>query len=289
MTGSMPDQGPQTHTALATFGEELKREREIRGISLKEIADATKISRRFLDAIERNDHKTLPAPVFTRGFVREYARYLGLSAEEIVNRYNYAAVGDDRIEKSLHLDRLTPSPVMTDGPSVPAPKKGIPPWYARIDRNVIVLVLIVAALASVVYWAYQRKRNQTEAPGVESSVTPVAPVSDPRPTQTAAAPAPPDDNTLRLEIEATGNSWMDIEADGKGVISEVLRAGENRTFEANEGFRVDSIGNPAAVNLKLNGVPIPTLGRAGQVVRNRLFDRAFLDNLRKAEEPGENP
>ena len=106
----MPDQDPQPqpHSELATFGEELRREREIRGISLKEIADATKISRRFLDAIERNDHKTLPAPVFTRGFVREYARYLGLSAEEIVSRYNYAAAGDDRIEKSAHLDRLVP-------------------------------------------------------------------------------------------------------------------------------------------------------------------------------------
>src|SRR3954466_10413399 len=107
----MPDQDPQPQLSeLASFGEELRREREIRGISLKEIADATKISKRFLEAIERNDHRTLPAPVFTRGFVREYARYLGLNFEDMVNRYNYAAVGDDRIEKSIHLDRLTQPP-----------------------------------------------------------------------------------------------------------------------------------------------------------------------------------
>src|SRR6266446_10312282 len=104
----MSDHEPQPHSELALFGEELRKEREIRGISLKEIADATKISRRFLEAIERNDHKVLPAPVFTRGFVREYARYLGLNAEEIVSRYNFAAAGDDRIEKSEHLDRLVP-------------------------------------------------------------------------------------------------------------------------------------------------------------------------------------
>src|SRR5213595_2752728 len=102
----MADKPQQQHSELASFGEELRREREIRAISLKEIADATKISKRFLEAIEKNDHKTLPAPVFTRGFVREYARYLGLNAEEMVNRYNYAAVGDDRIEKSPHLERL---------------------------------------------------------------------------------------------------------------------------------------------------------------------------------------
>src|SRR5437588_12931777 len=104
----MPDQEPQPQISeLASLGEELRREREIRGISLKEIADATKISKRFLEAIERNDHRTLPAPVFTRGFIREYARYLGLNCDEIVNRYNFAAAGDDRIEKSPHLDRPT--------------------------------------------------------------------------------------------------------------------------------------------------------------------------------------
>src|ERR1700759_4894309 len=84
MSTAMADQESQPNAELAAFGEELRRERELRGISLKEIADATKISKRFLEAIERNDHNTLPAPVFTRGFVREYARYLGLSADEIV-------------------------------------------------------------------------------------------------------------------------------------------------------------------------------------------------------------
>src|SRR5436853_7063788 len=139
----MPDQEPQPQSSeLASFGEELRREREIRGISLKEISDATKISKRFLDAIEKNDHKTLPAPVFTRGFIREYARYLGLSSEEIVNRYNFAAAGDDRIEKSAHLDRL----VQPQAPPLPPrerERKSIPPPYARIDRNVYLLPVIV--------------------------------------------------------------------------------------------------------------------------------------------------
>src|SRR5512140_329539 len=123
---AMPENDPQPHSELASFGEELRREREIRGISLKEIADATKISKRFLEAIERNDHKTLPAPVFTRGFVREYARYLGLNAEDIVNRYNYAAAGDDRIDKSIHLDRVAQLPVHPNE-NRREPKRGIPP------------------------------------------------------------------------------------------------------------------------------------------------------------------
>src|SRR3954451_21174875 len=135
----MPDQEPRPQPSeLASFGEELRREREIRGISLKEISDATKISKRFLEAIERNDHKTLPAPVFTRGFVREYARYLGLNAEEMVSRYNYAAAGDDRIEKTAHLERLVE-------PAIPEPpvRRGIPPPYARVDRNIYITIAIV--------------------------------------------------------------------------------------------------------------------------------------------------
>src|SRR5947207_7398389 len=154
MPGSMADQPPLPHSELATFGDELRREREIRGISLKEISDSTKISKRFLEAIERNDHKTLPAPVFTRGFVREYARYLGLNAEEMVNRYNYAAAGDDRIEKSAHLTSLTVPKSVEPPPRQP---KGIPSPFARVDRNIYLLILVTIALAAVIWWAVARK------------------------------------------------------------------------------------------------------------------------------------
>src|SRR5437660_1831931 len=129
----MPEQTQQPYSELASFGEELRREREIRGISLKEIADATKISKRFLESIERNDHKTLPAPVFTRGFVREYARYLGLNAEEMVSRYYFAAAGDDRIEKSEHLTSLVTERVPEEKKH--ARPRGIPTPLARIDRG----------------------------------------------------------------------------------------------------------------------------------------------------------
>lgn len=178
----MPDQDPQPQPSeLASFGEELRREREIRGISLKEIADATKISKRFLEAIERNDHKTLPAPVFTRGFVREYARYLGLNAEEMVNRYNFAAVGDERIEQSAHLDRLT-TPQAPPLPGKKQPSKGIPPPYARVDRNVYILIIVVIALAGVSYWALKHRRESRaneERPPVETKAPAPAPAPPP--------------------------------------------------------------------------------------------------------------
>src|SRR5882724_1757884 len=260
----MPDQEPTpNHSELASFGEELRREREIRGISLKEIADATKISKRFLEAIERNDHKTLPAPVFTRGFVREYARYLGLSADDMVNRYNFAAVGDDRIEQSAHLERLT-TPQAPPAPRKKAPMISIPPPYARVDRNVYILLIVVIALAGVSYWALKHRRDsrandehlsvdtktetKTAAGAAPVAIAPTARAS------TASAPStqpiPPD--TLVLSLEVTDASVVILEADGQTVINDELRRGYHRTLEAKDRFRFRTIGNAAGLALTLN-------------------------------------
>lgn len=273
----MPDQEPQprgVHSELAAFGEELRREREIRGISLKEISDATKISRRFLDAIERNDHRTLPAPVFTRGFVREYARYLGLNVEEMVNRYNSAAASDDRIEKPAQIARYPQTPVRDISPKPPR-KRGIPPVWSRVDRNAVALVFIALALTGVAWWAVRQRALDHLEQAVDA---PVARASK------AAAPAQPklvpDDSMLRLSIEASVGSWVELEADGKTVLNAEMVTGELKNFEATREFRFRTIGNAAGLNLTLNGALIPPLGEPGEVVRNRVFDRDALGRLR---------
>src|SRR6267378_3620935 len=100
---------------LGTFGEHLKREREMRGVSLDEISAATRIATRFLTAIEEEQWGLLPGGVFNRGFVRAVARYLGLDEENIVAEYA-AAAGD----------RPT-VPVWTGSPPAVTPEQ---PWLA---------------------------------------------------------------------------------------------------------------------------------------------------------------
>jgi cytoskeletal protein RodZ len=140
-----------------TFGEELRKEREIRGIELREIAEATKISQRFLEALERDDFKNLPAPVFSRGFVREYSRYLGLDAEEMVDRYvHYCHSIDDptlsEFPEPLHSDRVTGE---------------IPNPIQRVDRRIWTLILLalicIGAIFGVRYWMQQRDARPTPA------------------------------------------------------------------------------------------------------------------------------
>lgn len=281
----MPDQEPQGQggaVEFASFGEELRREREIRGISLKEIADATKISKRSLEALERNDHRVLPAPAFTRGFVREYARYVGLNSEEMVNRYNFAVANDDRIEKPPQIEKYPQTPVRDISPK-PAPKRGIPPVYARVNRNIIATVLIIAALGGVAYWAV-RYRGQTEAEPADPATVPVATkaIAPPpvQPTSTTAV----DDSKLRMAVEVVADSWVTLEADGKTIVNAQMSTGDRRTFEAAEAFRFKTIGNAAGLRVTLNGVNVPPLGEDGEVVKNRVFDREALTKMR-AEAP----
>jgi len=278
MQSLMPEQdskGTSEPSELTSFGEELRREREIRGISLKEIADSTKISKRFLEAIERNDHLALPAPAFTRGFVREYARYVGLSAEEMVNRYNFAVAADDRIEKPPEIVKNPQTPPRDIAPKPPR-KTGIPSPFARINRNFFAVLFIMAALAAVAWWAVQQRQPEPELADI-----PVAPVTTsavaPPPLLPETAPAI-DDSSLRLAIEAVANSWVTLEADGKTVLNSELEAGDRRSFEAAEAFRFRTIGNAAGVRLTLNGMPVEQLGADGDVVRNRIFD---LDTVRR--------
>ena len=273
----MPDQDPQPsppHSELATFGEELRREREIRGISLKEIADATKISKRFLEAIERNDHKTLPAPVFTRGFVREYARYLGLNADEMVNRYNYAAAGDDRIEKPPTHPVAQP---IAEAPKKPRVRRGIPPAFLRVNANLIFLVLLAGALVAVAWWAVDfKKKRDAETRLAEASTPPVVAAPKITPSQ---APAEPADDTLRLVVDARKECWVELHVDGTRRIYESVPAGYHETFEGKEMFHFETIGDVDALKLTLNGVDIPVPSAREPVkdfdlTRETLRDRA---------------
>jgi hypothetical protein len=72
---------------MASFGETLKRERELREITLREVSEATKINIRYLEALEANRFENLPGGLFNKGFIRAYAAYIGLDGEAMVTSY----------------------------------------------------------------------------------------------------------------------------------------------------------------------------------------------------------
>ena len=130
-----------------SFGAWLRRQREIREIDLREIADKTKISMRYLKAMEQDRFEVLPAPIFARGFLREYAKYVGLDADEVVNYYLAAhnpAGSDDE-----------------DGTLAGSPgRRPAADGRGPLNRRSLILFLVVLVLAALAYWYfYQRSRD----------------------------------------------------------------------------------------------------------------------------------
>jgi cytoskeletal protein RodZ len=122
---------------MSSFGETLKRERELRQISLREISEATKINLRYLDALERDDFKHLPGGVFNKGFVRAYAQFIGIDPETMVTAYL-----EEDGRQQARAARAGGAVSAAPEPAEPAKPTGVRVWIAAL---VVVLILIVLA------------------------------------------------------------------------------------------------------------------------------------------------
>jgi cytoskeletal protein RodZ len=239
-----------------TFGESLKREREMRGVTLDEISAATRIATRFLRAIENEEWEQLPGGVFNRGFVRAVARYLGLDEENIVAEYTLAV--DDR----------PGVPVWTGSPPAVTADQ---PWLAWIIAAILVVALLTAGwfgTQRILAWRAARRTAQAQAVSGDSSDE-----STRSPQQTSSDSAAPkavenDANGLsatepfQLKIEASGQTQLTIVADRDVVFDKIIMAGETHSFWAADHFQV-SAKDAGAVHLKLNGKTLAPFGSAG--------------------------
>jgi cytoskeletal protein RodZ len=131
------------------FGERLRREREMRKITLEEIALATKIGTRALRALEKEEFRKLPGGIFNRGFVRAYARYLGIDEEQAVADYETAkgaSEPDELLDDPERLKKLEAAWKPAKDSGVKAPVKI--PW-----RILVIVVLVLGAI--FVAWHYR--------------------------------------------------------------------------------------------------------------------------------------
>ena len=151
---------------MPAFGENLRREREMRGVSLEEISSATKISLRFLDAIEREDFAKLPGGIFSRSFIRSYARYLGLDEERVVAEFQLAA--QPQVDFDLH--RMAAGRLDSGRP----------------ERTTLIATLVAAILLAGGYalFRYSSRAEEAQAP------PPPAPVEAPKPAAPPSVPVP---------------------------------------------------------------------------------------------------
>lgn len=171
-------------TAMGAFGDRLRREREMRGITLDEITESTKISRRHLEALESEHFEQLPGGVFNKGFVRAYARFLGIDEDQAVADYSAASNEQPEPENKFPLE-------IHD-----EPKRELNPRRSKVP-----LVFALAALVGVLvgYGFWMKSRPHAPAAAQSTPTAPATAVSEP----TAQTPAPKSESSSSAEPAKT--------------------------------------------------------------------------------------
>jgi len=288
---------------LPSFGENLRREREKRSITLDQISQSTKIGTRMLQALEADKFSQLPGGIFNKGFVRAYARHVGLDEEQTVAEYLQASGEVPSVPPEL------PEPQQVRGieaSAQPQPPRPLP-W------GVFAAILLLVALALSI-WSHRQKKHE----GTTPQSPPVAPAAQPstedRPAQTSALPpsvAPvasdkisntslpisstvnqaaqvtpanppgttpaaiarsspaespvfPRPDEFTVVVQAQQASWTTIKADGRTVYSGILSAGDQHAALGRKEVIVRT-GNVGGINLRFNGKKLDPQGELGQV------------------------
>ncbi len=222
--------------SIANFGDRLRMEREKQGFSLADVAQETKIRQHYLVALENEDFDSLPARVYSVGFVASYARFLKLDADKLVKDFKNIAYINEPVDIDL------PEPV-SEGKVFGFPV-----------RNVLAATIFLA----LVIWlgnyvaSYISQRAIIQPPLIEQSNT------DPASENNAVS------SKLALAVQAQERSWVQVIVDGNVVYVGTMAVGESQSFSGQE--RIDlRTGNAGGINLILNGIPVESLGASGQI------------------------
>jgi cytoskeletal protein RodZ len=280
---------------MESLGDYLKQARKKKGLSLEKVASQTRIQEHHLQALEAEDFGNLPAKVFAKGFVRSYAKALGLDEEEALQHFLQAS---GTFYEQLQPDQSQPHvQVKLDA----APRQSI-------NWSLVIGALVLMAVGAV--WYGLPKQQDTpialsepetpipielmeqplsQKPNTTENITPVTPV-DPAPlepsppvpenvlpkskpvTPILGEPIPPTeaataDGPHTLEIEATQLTWVVVQSDQQAPKEALLQPGQRIRWKANQQFQL-TLGNAAGVVIRLNGQSQGPFGKPGQVVRD---------------------
>jgi cytoskeleton protein RodZ len=239
------------------FGGTLRAARERRGLSLRQIASATKISVITLEALERNDLARLPGGIFSRAFVRSYAIEVGLDPETAIQEF-MGQFPQDSVTAGHPITSHT-----EDHEAVESDR--------RAASTIVRLVAISVPIAAVVLYFGVLGRPESSRPEPRTDAAAVAP------TIAAPAAAIPADR-LMVQVLATRVSWISAIVDGRQAVQRMFQPGQEQTFEVHKEI-VLTTGDAGGVAVMFNGAPAKPLGAGGQVVTTRVNLTNFKDYL----------
>jgi cytoskeletal protein RodZ len=240
---------------MPALGEEFRSAREARGLSVSDVAEQIHIRSVYLAAIENEEWTSIGAPVYVRGFIRTYARFLGLDGEAAVARFN------DAVPAARPSSHAAPAAA-----TAARERSGPSPW---------VLIGTLVALVLVAYAAYEYVTlkqpgvgtiavQPSAAPAVSESPAPAGGAASPAPAPTSPpTPAPRHHIALRL----VQRSWLRVAVDGQTKLEGLYPAGTAKSYTGKVAEL--RVGNAGGVTISVNGAPAKPLGKAGDVVDQR--------------------
>ncbi len=242
----------------ADVGARLREAREARNMELRDIAATTKISVGALEAIEQNDFGPLPGGIFTRAFVRAYASEVGLEPEQTTRDFMAQAP----VESAHDAGRLD---------------EGQMPSARQVLETVFKLLIVGVPLAGLIFLGLRSMpvfspdpgdaAASVEAPPEPAPLPPAAPVE----VEEAAPAAEP----LAIVLRPRGESWVSLTVDGELVVSRIMQAGEEESYEAEDEITLN-IGNAGEFEFTINGRDARSLGGQGEVRTARITPDNYL-------------
>lgn len=275
----MPVETPQE------FGEELRRERELREVSREQLAEVTKVSVRQIEALETGRFEHLPARVFARGFVLALARHLGLDAERTAAAFSHVHEGwSAERERNASVSVASSS----DRIRLSRPRRSVSINTTAVGVGVALVLAVLTGAAALLKGrtgtatgdagradsAAQTATPVPEAlrlpPSVAAAAVPVpsdAPLVEPAAKRPEAPSSPAAAGGRILTLTFSDDCWTEVSVDGRVVAAELFRKGTTRRFEGGRTF-VLTLGNAGGVEVDVDGAAIGAVGQPGQVVRN---------------------
>lgn len=254
---------------MERLGEQLRRAREARGLSIEQIEEITLINARHLEAIERGALNTLPRP-YIRAFVREYASVVGLDPAEVLKGF------DER--EAERTRQGTPSPQAA--PAAPETPRSEPVATRVLGSSTVRIagvaaVLVIGAIALVVLNEHGPVPGVREIP-FGNVIREAEQRSSPPPQPAPAAPVTAD--SLTLAVAVTDTLWMQVAVDAAPAREYLARPGFRTSWKARDRFVV-TVGNMRAATWTLNGTRLGPLRKTGNIARNVELNRTTLAGL----------
>ncbi|HUU37768.1 MAG TPA: RodZ domain-containing protein [Candidatus Desulfaltia sp.] len=257
---------------MASLGQELRRERELRGISLREIADSTRISLRFLQAIEEDHLDRIPGEFFVRAILRSYARSIGIDEHQVLNKYQEMQTFEEQ-----HPGRENENKT---------PPRQLPPVFSRKRMRFVAAAIGVIALGLALLYVFSLSPEK-EPPALQETQLPASlPVMIPE-SPPAAEAVVEEIQGLRLRIDFIEETWLHVYADGESIWDGIKAMGESLEVTAEREVLLH-VGNAGGFGLTINGQKAKPLGSRGAI---RQDIRITLGNYRDylaSEEPDES-